>query len=612
MMSDNQRVTTMDTLISGAADYLSANCFLNAYVREFDDWRVSTSPSAWQASGFPAQALVIPLGHRTLWIGVQYWSQCGRHRFTMPARCEGECARDGRELGFLALAKTLVENAAIQTNGTIGAMARFLERIMESHRNLEMLLALREAEIPKLMRAPLTFGEAEQALLIGHSVHPAPKVRQPMTLTEAVEYGPEGGSGFALMWMLVRNDRIQYRSADDLSLVQRVRQLIAADESLNNEFASIPDGYTLLPAHPWQVRRLQRLPALQGAFANDEVILLSPLGQRWFATSSMRSIYRQNAPYMLKFSLSVRLTNSVRHLQPAEAERGCLISKVLATQVGQHFQQRFSQFDVMEEPAYLCLLDDAGEPVLESMMVFRDNPINERPGRQYNVLATLTQDHPFAESGRLTSLVDTVAQTRQVDREQAAGLWFDAYLAVVVKPLLLAQSDYGLLFGAHQQNIVLALQDGMPVHCYFRDCQGTGFSALGARLFQLDHNALGEAADNQIGDEMAIKLFAYYLIINSTFGVISAMGADGVIDESELIDRLRAFFVSMLTPQRQDNRFISAMLASEELWQKGNFICSLADLNENTLADPVSIYRAVNNPVCSSFTQPQRRATTLC
>lgn len=602
----------MDRLISGAADYLSVNCFLNAYVREFDDWRYAASPAEWQVLGFPSQALVIPLGHQTVWIGVKYWSLCGRHRFVMPARCEGEHCREDRQMGFLALAKVLVENAAIQTNGTIGAMARFLERIIESHRNLEMLLALREAEIGKLMRDPLTFCEAEQALLIGHSVHPAPKVRQPMTLTEAIQYGPEGGSGFALAWMRVRDHRIHYRSADNQTLQQRIQLLVANDANLSEVLADTPEGYTLIPAHPWQVRRLQQLPALQTAFAQQEITVLEPQGQRWSATSSMRSLYAQNAPYMLKFSLSVRLTNSVRHLQPAEAERGCLISKVLATATGQQFTQRFSQFDIMEEPAYLCLLDDGGAQIPESMMVFRDNPIRERSDWQYNVLATITQDHPFAEPGRLSNLVGEVAQTQRVSKEQAASLWFDAYLDVAVKPLLLAQADYGILFGAHQQNIVLALQQGLPVHCFFRDCQGTGFSDVGVRRFHLDQNALGESAENQIHSDMAIKLFAYYLIINSTFGVISAMGAEGMIDEADLVDRLRAFFLTTLSPKLQDQSFIKTILESEELWQKGNFICSLADLNENTLADPVSIYRAVSNPVCSGLTKPSLRASTTC
>ena len=602
----------MDTSISDAADYLSANCFLNAYIREFDDWRLGSSPQDWQVGGFPEQVLCIPMGHQTLWIGVEYWSQCGRHRFAMPARCEfvdnGHC----RRVKFLCLAKMLVENAALQSNGTIGAMARFLERIIESHRNLELLLALRDNEVETLFRHNLSFIEAEQALLIGHSVHPAPKVRQPMTLTEAVQYGPEGAGGFALAWMLVRKERLHYHSADQVTQQERVQQLIHSDDQLRSDHGDVPEGYTLIPAHPWQLARLQALPALQQAFADKAIIALSPQGRRWYATSSMRSIYAENAPYMLKFSLSVRLTNSVRHLQPEEAVRGALISKVLATETGQQFERRFSQFDIMQEPAYLCLLDDAGNQILESMMVFRDNLIREQQGMQYSVLASLTQDHPMKEASRLATLVQAVAFQQRISLPDAASSWFAAFLEVAVKPLLLAQADYGLLFGAHQQNIVLGLRDGLPVHGYFRDCQGTGFSEVGMKLFKLDEAALGESTNNHIESEKAHKLFAYYLIINSTFSVISAMGADGLIEEAVLVAQLRDFFQQHLTKLRRDQSFIRTMLESEALWQKGNFICSLADINENTMADPLAIYRAVDNPVCALDETPLLQATLIC
>lgn len=607
----------MDTSPSGAADYLSINSFLNAYVREFDDWRCCASPLQWQADGFPAQALVIPLGHQTLWVGIRYWSVCGRHRFALPVRCEDSERGSVRQCGFLSMGRLLIENAAIQTNGTIGAMARFLERVIESHRNLEMLLALRDGEIEGLFRASLSFQEAEQALLVGHSVHPAPKVRQPMTLTEAVQYGPEGGSGFALGWMLVRKERIHYHSADGKTLEQRVQSLVDTDSNLAQALANVPAGYVLIPVHPWQLQRLQQLGSLQQGFQQQDIIILPPQGQRWFATSSMRTLYAPTSPYMLKFSLSVRLTNSVRHLQAAEAERGCLIAKVFATETGQQFSKRFKEFSVMQEPAYLCLLDDNGMKVLESMMVFRDNPFCENaqpePGAtEFNVLATLTQDHPAADLSRLSRMVLMLSKQKGLPQAKAASHWFAAFLNVAVRPLLLAQADYGVLFGAHQQNIVLGLQQGLPVKCYFRDCQGTGFSDTGMRLFKLDQGAIGESANNQIENAMANKLFAYYLIINSTFGVISAMGADGIVEEEQLIGQLQAFLQQHLVSQRKDPSFIRMVLESDCLWQKGNFICSLADMNENTLADPVSIYRPVANPACVRPSTAQAQNAMTC
>lgn len=595
------------------AEFLSANSFLNAYLREMNDWEVRETPQAWRVNGFTQQALVVPLGHEEIWVGLAFWSQCGRHRFTMPAFAVRAQSNEPQALDFLALAAQLVENASAKNGGSGDARDCFLERITESHQNIQWSVALREGTLGRLFHDILRFQESEQGLITGHSVHPAPKVRQPMTQPEAQLYGPDGGNSFPLIWLAVPQARIHYQSADNLSLNDRIQQLVTADANWpSNQCglnADLAESHQLLPAHPWQLERLKAHPQLQQAFATKQIVVLGENGSSWYATSSMRSLYAEALPYMLKFSMSVRLTNSVRHLQPAEAERGCLISHVLATEAGREYANRFEQFTIMEEPAYTCLLSEEGEPILESMMVFRENPIQAQADQDYELLATLCQDHPDSQieptlaHSRVANLIKQRAQVQQVSEQQASLDWFDGYLHSVLKPLILAQADYGMLFGAHQQNIVLKLKDGIPVHCYFRDCQGTGFSEVGANLFRLDQEQLGQNAENQLNDDMANKLFAYYLIINSTFSLVSTLGADGVIEETLLLARLQQFLKQLLSGERKDTRFLEYVLFSEKLWQKGNFVCSLADLNENTLADPLSIYVPIENPLYG-LTQP--------
>jgi len=48
-------------------------------------------------------------------------------------------------------------------------------------------------------------------------------------------------------------------------------------------------------------------------------------------------------------------------------------------------------------------------------------------------------------------------------------------LNVYLEPLLIAASHCGFLISAHQQNTLLALEDGWPVAAYIRDGQGTAF-----------------------------------------------------------------------------------------------------------------------------------------
>ena len=78
---------------------------------------------------------------------------------------------------------------------------------------------------------------------------------------------------------------------------------------------------------------------------------------------------------------------------------------------------------------------------------------------------------------------------------------------------MVSQADYGLLFGAHQQNLLITLKDGYPDKVYFRDCQGTGYSHVARELLEN-----GSSGEHHVDETLGNRLFTYYLIINSTFG----------------------------------------------------------------------------------------------
>lgn len=59
-----------------------------------------------------------------------------------------------------------------------------------------------------LRDTPLTFAEAEQALLVGHAFHPAPKSHEPFNETEARRYLPDFASRFPLRWFAVESELI--------------------------------------------------------------------------------------------------------------------------------------------------------------------------------------------------------------------------------------------------------------------------------------------------------------------------------------------------------------------------------------------------------------------
>ena len=213
------------------------------------------------------------------------------------------------------------------------------------------------------------------------------------------------------------------------------------------------------------------------------------------------------------------------------------------------------------------------------------------------LLATLTQDHPYAEECRAARLVRQLAISQNLPLEKAVKTWFQRYLERVVEPLMIAQADYGLLYGAHQQNLIIRFDRLLPSGAYFRDCQGTAYSNLGITLLKPELPELGRASENTLNERMANLLFVYYLFINSSFGLVSALAAYGLCSEKKLFQQMRDFLISLRNGPRQDRSCFDYLLESDQLWSKGNFLCSVVGMNESTTEDPLAIYHPMVNPL---------------
>ncbi len=160
-----------------------------------------------------------------------------------------------------------------------------------------------------------------------------------------------------------------------------------------------------------------------------------------------------------------------------------------------------------------------------------------------------------------------------------------------------AQSEYGILLGSHQQNMILEIQDDRPYKSYFRDCNGTGYSSLGYNLFHATVPSLVKENGNILEGEEANFLFGYYVIINTTFNVISSIAHSGWISEEELIICFRNFLLDLKKKNPKDSSFLDYLLERESLMHKGNFFCSIKDINQNTESNPLAIYTEIPNPL---------------
>ncbi|MEU3919645.1 IucA/IucC family protein [Streptomyces sp. NPDC029004] len=561
-----------------AADAAGVENLLRCWVRENNLGKPDghTLRIPLHASG---SALLVP---------VQYWSACGWHRFGPPA-LEG-ALRDAAAADAVTVAALLGREAG-QSEG-----AGLVGRVADSVRRTADFITDRRAHPEPAPGADL-FLTAEQSLLLGHPLHPAPKSREGLSDAEAELYSPELRGSFLLHWMAVDRSVLATESA----WTEQGRTLPA--EQLTARLCGdlqLPDHTVALPLHPWQAHELKHRPAVTALLDAGLLHDLGPCGDPWHPTSSVRTVHRPGAPAMLKLSLGVRITNSRRENLRKELHRGVEVHRLLRTGLAEQWQSAHPGFDIVRDPAWLAVDTTDGEPLPGLDVMLRHNPFG--PDDDAVCIAGLTAPRPWpGRPGMHSRLADIVARLSARTGRPAGAVaaeWFLRYLDRVVRPVLWLDATAGIALEAHQQNILVILDpDGWPVGGRYRDNQGYYFreshrAALEGRL-----PGIGSASDTFVSDEVTDERFAYYLGINNVFGLIGAFGAQRLADERVLIAAFRQFLTATAG---LGSPLPAQLLEAPTLRSKANLLTRLRGLDE--LVGPVdtqSVYVTITNPLRS-------------
>ncbi|WUV70993.1 iron transporter [Streptomyces sp. NBC_01478] len=508
---------------------------------------------------------------------------------------------------------------------------------------------------------PDLFLSAEQALLLGHPLHPTPKSREGLSEAEARLYSPELRGAFPLHWLAVAPAVV----ATDSAWTERGRPVPAAHLTarLAGPELPLPEGHAALPLHPWQWREIQHRADIAALLDAGLIQDLGNHGAPWHPTSSVRTVHQSGAPAMLKLSLGLRITNSRRENLRKELHRGVEVHRLLRTGLSQHWHAIHPGFDIVRDPAWLAVdaLDaygvDSGErgasasasagagecdadlgangvdrvghgergarvPLAGIDVVIRHNPfsasddvscvaglVSLRPyvGRSATAGGPATTSHTgHSASGapqlrsRLAEVVTGLAARTGRSCGAVAAEWFLRYLEQVVRPVLWLDSEAGIALEAHQQNTLLLLDgEGWPVGGRYRDNQGYYFRA--SRRAELDARlpGIGEHSDTFVSDEVTDERFAYYLAINNVLGLIGAFGSQRLADERLLLSAFRRFLGDVASgPARLRTTLPARLLDSPVLRCKANLLTRLHGLDE--LVGPVdtqSVYVTIANPL---------------
>ena len=580
------------------ANRLAMQHLVNAYSQEtgkaslFEKYQQNSTQLAF-SQGLTLLSLPLSLIQAQLFVPLSYVSRVGRHRIAaLP-----QIFQKGQKLNFSAAAMVslLLEELVQQSEGHVDA-ASLVERWIQSRDALQQFLNIRAEDFDALVQVEQGFIESEQALILGHSMHPAPKSRTGFVHEDWQKYSPEACGQTQLHYWLVAPEYIAegtaLEQAFSIQLKQEIKWHLSESEL---ETLAAYAHYKLLPLHPWQARYLQSKAWFKSLKAKLKIIDLGEKAWIFSPTTSVRTLASFNAPWMLKPSLSVMITNSIRVNLAKECHRGEMTHRLWHSELGQSILKQCPTLKAVNDPAWIALQLD-GEIIDETICIVRDQPFT--PEQQVTCIASLCQDHPVEERNRFNALFDQIASQQKLnDKAQIAHDWFKTFLNISLSPLMYVYHRYGMAFESHQQNVLVELKDGWPQWLWLRDNQGFYYIEELADEILQQFPELNDKA-HAVGSKAFVdERFSYYFFGNTLFGIINAIGATGFVSEQDLLSVLQQHLFDLLK-QYPESSLIQSLLYQPTLPYKGNLLTRLYELDE--LIAPVenqSVYIQLANPL---------------
>ncbi|GAA4597178.1 IucA/IucC family protein [Planotetraspora phitsanulokensis] len=281
---------------------------------------------------------------------------------------------------------------------------------------------------------------SEQSLVDGHPFHPSPKAHTGSGLTR---YAPEARAEFPLRLLGVRADLVAEQG----------------DTTPLDGLGAAPRGYTLLPAHPWQVELVA--DDLRAPLADGRLLDLGYGSHAVTPTSSVRTVYDPVTENCLKFSLDVRITNCVRKNAWYELIGAVELTDRLRPVFGR-LAGDFPGTRWLPEPGYRSAA--LGTRLFEALgVILRSGPWRECGPGVTPILA-----------GALAATTSELPEAVTARRWEDPHGWWRAYVERVAPPVLDAYFTHGVVLEPHVQNVLVGFgADGLPAEAIFRDLEGT-------------------------------------------------------------------------------------------------------------------------------------------
>lgn len=411
-------------------------------------------------------------------------------------------------------------------------LATYLEEIASTLASSAFKLVQGGPTAAELTRAD--FQTIESAMTEGHPGFVANNGRIGFGVSEYTAYAPETGRPFRLVWLAARREFTHFALGEGLEARSFLREQLgrAQHEALEARIVEAgldPADYVLLPVHPWQWEHRIAI-TFAPDLARQNLVYLGEGVDPYLAQQSLRTMFNAadwSRDYV-KTALAIQNMGFLRGLSPAYMRVTPAINDWVAELVGGDETLAESGFRVLRERASVGYTGDAYHrtqtvsPHRKMLAaLWRESPVPLlAPNQRLSTMAALL--HRDAAGGSVASALVAASTLPAVD-------WVRAYLRAYLRPLVHCLRAYDLAFMPHGENLILVLEDAVPVGVFMKDI-GEEVALLSTRAGGVPEDVRRIIAEVDDDDEKALAIFTDVFdgVLRHLAGILHR---DGTLDE---------------------------------------------------------------------------------
>jgi siderophore synthetase component len=319
------------------------------------------------------------------------------------------------------------------------------------------------------------FQVIERSMTEGHPCFVANNGRLGFGISDYRAFAPETGAPVQLEWIAVHRSQAVFTSSAGLDYRAHLEAelggpLVAAFDARLSAQGLEPAHYFLMPVHPWQWENKLTV-TFAAEIARQFIVHLGTGTDSYQAQQSIRTFFNISHPAKsyVKTAMSVLNMGFMRGLSPQYMKATPAINDWLRDLIRSDEALQRRGLEMISEIAaigyhnsYYEAASASGSPYRKMLSaLWRESPLPLlKDGQQLATMASLL--HVDAEGKPLVSAL--------IERSGLApAQWLRRYFEVYLVPLVHCLFRYELAFMPHGENVILVLENGVPVRAVMKD-----------------------------------------------------------------------------------------------------------------------------------------------